>query len=312
MVKFFVDRLILTIFVAFGASLLVFALIHLVPGDPVKAALGIMSTPELVAEIREDLGLNQPLYVQYFTWLRKIFQGDFGISIQNRIPVNQRLAIAFPVSFELVTFGIILSVLIAVPLGVLVVVFKKLDFLFVLFSIIGISMPQFWAAILLIIFFSIQLKLLSFGAFVFLFEDPVKHLLYMIMPVIALALPMISVTMRITRTSMLEVIQKPYIRTMKAIGLGEARVIFTHAFKNALIPIVTVTGLQFGYLLGGAIIIESIFGLPGLGLLILDSAAVKDYPTIQAVTLILTLWFVLINFVTDLLYAYLDPRIKYD
>jgi len=312
MVKFFIDRLVLTVFVAFGASLLVFSLLHLVPGDPVQAALGIMSTPELIAGVREDLGLNEPLYVQYFTWLGKIFQGDFGISIQNRIPVSRRLMIAFPVSFELVTFGTIVSILVAVPLGVFVVVFRKLDFLFVLFSIVGISMPQFWVAILLIIFFSIQLKVLSFGAFVFFFEDPIKHLLYMIMPVMALSLPMISVTMRITRTSMLEVIQKPYIRTMKAIGLSEARVIFTHAFKNALIPIVTVTGLQFGYLLGGAILIESIFGLPGLGLLILDSSVVKDYPTVQAVTMILTLWFVLINFFTDLLYAYLDPRIKYD
>lgn len=312
MVKFFVDRLLLTIFVAFGASLLIFTLIHLVPGDPVKAALGVMSTPELVEVIREELGLNEPLYIQYFTWLGKIFQGDFGISIRNRFPVSRQLAVAFPVSLELVTLGVIVSVIVAIPLGILVVLFRKLDFIFVLFSIIGISMPQFWVAILLIIFFSIQLKLLSFGAFVFLFEDPVRHLLYMIMPVIALSLPMISVTMRITRTSMLEIIQKPYIRTMKAIGLSEARVIFTHAFKNALIPIVTVTGLQFGYLLGGAILIESIFGLPGLGLLILDSSVVKDYPVVQAVTMILTLWFVLINFMTDLLYAYLDPRIKYD
>ncbi len=312
MLKFLLDRLILTAFVALGASLLVFLLIHIVPGDPVRASLGIMATPELTERVTQQLGLDQPLHVQYVGWLGGVLRGDFGISIQTRNPVSDRLRVALPVSLELVALASLVSVLVAVPLGVLITVFRRLDFGFILFSIVGLSMPQFWVGILLIILFSVELRWLPIGTYVFPSEGWGAHLLYMVMPVLALALPMTSVTMRITRTSMLEVIKKPYIRTMRALGLGHIRVIFTHAFKNALIPIVTIVGLQFGYLLGGAIIIESIFALPGLGQLILESAVVKDYPVVQAVTLILTLWFVLINFVTDVLYAYLDPRIKYD
>jgi len=312
MVKFIVDRLILMLFVMLGASVLVFMLIHLVPGDPVRASLGIMVTEELIAEMTEKLGLNQPLHVQYFSWLGGVLRGDFGVSMQTLNPVSDRLAVAFPISLELVLLTTLTALVVGVPLGILVTIFRKLDFAFITLSIVGLSMPQFWVAILLIIFFSVDLKWLPVGSFVFLHQGLGPHLIYMIMPVLALALPMISVTMRITRTSLVEVSGMDYIRTMEAIGLSRLRITLTHAFKNALIPIVTITGLQFGYLLGGAVIIESIFGVPGLGRMILESASLKDYPTIQAVTMILTLWFVVVNFATDVLYAYLDPRIKYD
>jgi len=312
MLKFLVDRLLMMIFVMLGASILIFLLIHFVPGDPVRGSLGVMVSEELIADMRAQLGLDDPLYIQYFNWIGKLFQGDLGISFQTLSPVTDRLVIAFPVSLELVSLALVFSLILAVPAGILVTIYRKFDFVFIFTSIIGLSMPQFWVAILLIIFFASQLRWIEFGGFVFAWEDPLRHFKGMILPVFTLALPMVAVTMRITRTSMLEVIQKDYIRTMKAVGLPEKRIIFTHVLKNALIPIVTIVGLQFGYLLGGAVIIEQIFGLPGLGKLILQSASAKDYPMIQAVTLVITFWFVLINFLTDWMYAYLDPRIKYD
>lgn len=312
MLKFLVDRLLMMVFVMLGASILIFLLIHFVPGDPVRGALGVMVSEDLILEMRTKLGLDQPMHVQYFSWLGKVFQGDLGTSFQTLDPVTARLGVAFPVSLELVTIALIFSLIISIPLGILVTIYRKGDFAFIFTSIVGLSMPQFWVGILLIILFANELRWIEFGGFVFVWEDPVRHFKGMILPVLTLALPMIAVTMRITRTSMLEVIQKDYIRTMKAVGLGEKRIIFTHVFKNALIPIVTIVGLQFGYLLGGAVIIEQIFGLPGLGKLILQSASAKDYPMIQAVTLVITFWFVFINFMTDVVYAYLDPRIKYD
>ncbi len=310
--KFLVDRLVLMVFVLFGASLLIFLLIHLVPGDPVRGALGIMVSDELIVEMRQRLGLDEPLHVQYLSWLGGVFRGDFGTSFQTLDPVAARLGIAFPVSLELVSLAVALSLLVAIPLGILVTIYRRFYFSFIFSSLVCLSMPQFWVAILLIMWVANALNLVDVSGFVFLWEDPVRHLQGMLLPVLTLALPMVAVTMRITRTSMLEVLQKDYIRTMKSLGLGERRVIFTHVLNNAIIPIVTITGLQFGYLLGGAVIIEQIFGLPGLGKLILQSASAKDYPTIQAVTLVITLWFVFINFATDVLYAYLDPRIKYD
>jgi len=310
--KFLVDRLLLMVFVLFGASLMIFMLIHMVPGDPVRGSLGIMVSEELIEEMRHKLGLENPLHTQYLTWLSNVFQGDFGTSFQTLDPVVDRLKVSFPVSLELVTLALALALLVAIPLGILVTIFRKLDFVFIFASIVGLSMPQFWVAILLIMWLANSLNLVDVSGYVFVWEDPLAHFEGLLLPTLTLALPMMAVTMRITRTSMLEVIQRDFIRTIKSLGLNENRIIFTHVFKNAIIPIVTVTGLQFGYLLSGAVIIEQIFGLPGLGKLIYTSASAKDYPTIQAVTLVITFWFVLINFAVDVLYAYLDPRIKYD
>jgi len=184
--KFLVDRLMMMVFVLFGASILIFMLIHFVPGDPVRGALGVMVSNELIEEMRTKLGLEEPLHIQYFSWLGKIFQGDLGISFQTLDPVTDRLGVAFPVSLELVTIALIFALILSVPAGILVTIYRKFDFAFIFSSLVGLSMPQFWVAILLIIWFTNELRWIEFGGFVFAWEDPARHFKGMILPVLTL------------------------------------------------------------------------------------------------------------------------------
>jgi peptide/nickel transport system permease protein len=307
-----IGRLVLAVPMLLGMSVLVFLIIRLVPGDPVLAVLGLNATPELVARLREDLGLNEPVYVQYVTWLADVLRGDFGLDYRSNEPIGQVLLDRLPVTIELTLFSMFLSVLIAIPLGVLAAVRRGrvADKATQGISLVGISVPDFWLGIMLILVFALGLGILPSSGFVPLAEDPVENVRHMLLPSLALAAGLAAVLIRITRAAMLDVLHQDYIRFTRAKGVSERAVIFKHALRNASIPIVTVVGLQAGYLLGGAIVIEQVFALPGVGRLVLDSVLQRNYPVVQASVLMVGLMFVLTNLAADLLYSVLNPKLR--
>ncbi len=295
-----------------GMSVLVFLIIRLVPGDPVLAVLGLNATPELVANLREDLGLNDPIYVQYVNWLGGVLQGDFGLDYRSNEPIGNMLLDRLPVTLELTGLALLLSIVFAIPLGVIAAVRRGrvADKATQSVSLVGISIPEFWLGIMLILVFSLWLGVLPSSGFVPFRDDPVENIRHMILPSFTLAVGLAAVLIRITRTAMLDVLHEDYIRFTRAKGVGERTVILKHALRNASIPIVTVVGLQCGYLLGGAIVIEQVFSLPGVGRLVLDSVLQRNYPVVQAAVLMVGLMFVLTNLAADLLYAVLNPKLR--
>jgi peptide/nickel transport system permease protein len=305
-------RLALSVPMLLGMSVLVFLIIRLVPGDPVLAVLGLNATPELVANLREDLGLNDPIYVQYVNWLGGVLQGDFGLDYRSNEPIGSMLLDRLPVTLELTGLALLLSIVFAIPLGVIAAVRRGrlADKATQSVSLVGISIPEFWLGIMLILIFSLGLGLLPSSGFVPFRDDPVENIRHMILPSFTLAVGLAAVLIRITRTAMLDVLHEDYIRFTRAKGVGERTVIFKHALRNASIPIVTVVGLQCGYLLGGAIVIEQVFALPGVGRLVLDSVLQRNYPVVQASVLMVGLMFVLTNLAADLLYAVLNPKLR--
>jgi peptide/nickel transport system permease protein len=307
-----VGRLALSVPMLLGMSVLVFLIIRLVPGDPVLAVLGLNATPALVAQLREDLNLNDPIYVQYLNWLGGVLHGDFGLDYRSDEPIGGMLLDRLPVTLELTALALLLAIVAAIPLGVIAAVRRGRlpDKATQGISLVGISVPDFWLGIMLILVFSLQLGLLPSSGFVPLREDPVENIRHMILPASALAAGLAAVLIRITRAAMLDVLHEDYIRFTRAKGVNERAVIFKHALRNASIPIVTVVGLQCGYLLGGAIVIETVFALPGVGRLVLDSVLQRNYPVVQASVLMVGLMFVLTNLAADLLYAVLNPKLR--
>ena len=295
-----------------GMSVLVFLIIRLVPGDPVLAVLGLNATPELVARLREELGLNDPIYVQYVNWLGDLLQGDFGLDYRSNEPIGSLLLERLPVTLELTGMALLLAIVFAIPLGVLGAVRRgrAADKATQGISMVGISIPDFWLGIMLILVFSLGLGILPSSGFVPFREDPVENIRHMILPSLALAAGLAGVLIRVTRAAMLDVLHEDYIRFTRAKGVSERAVVFKHALRNAAIPIVTVVGLQAGYLLGGAIVIEYVFALPGVGRLVLDSVLQRNYPLVQASVLMVGLMFVLTNVAADLLYAVLNPKLR--
>jgi peptide/nickel transport system permease protein len=307
-----ITRLALTVPILLGMSVLVFLIIRLVPGDPVLAVLGLNATPDLIARLREDLGLNDPLHVQYFHWLADILRGDFGLDYRSNESIGQLLLDRLPVTVELAGLSLLLAVVAAVPLGVLAALHRgrSADKAAQGVSLFGISIPDFWLGIMLILVFSLGLGLLPSSGFVPLAQDPVENLRHMLLPAATLAAGLAAVLIRITRAAMLDILQQDHIRFTRAKGVEERIVIFKHALRNAAIPIVTVIGLQAGYLLGGAIVIEQVFALPGVGRLVLDSVLQRNYPVVQASVLMVGTMFVLTNLAADLLYAVLNPKLR--
>ena len=312
MARVLITRLALAVPMLFGMSVLVFLIIRLVPGDPVLAVLGLNATPELVAQMREDLGLNDPMYVQYFHWLADILRGDFGIDYRSNEPIGDLLADRLPVTVELAVLSLLFAIAAAIPLGVLAALRRGRteDKATLGVSLAGISVPDFWLGIMLILVFSLSLDLLPSSGFVPLAEDPVDNIRHMLLPSIALAVGLAAVLIRITRAAMLDVLHQDHIRFTRAKGVEERIVIFKHALRNAAIPIVTVIGLQAGYLLGGAIVIEQVFALPGVGRLVLDSVLQRNYPVVQASVLVIGVLFVFTNLAADLLYIILNPKLR--
>ncbi len=315
MSAYILRRLVLLVPVMFGVSVVVFLVMHLAPGDPAVVMLGPTASEEDVQRIRTDLGLDQPLPVQYGKWVWNVVQGDFGRSITMKRPVLPEILTRFKATLILTFASLVISTIIGVAAGVIAAVkpYSWFDRASMLFALLGVSMPVFWLGIVLIVIFALKLGWLPAGGMYSAGStrnagDLLQHL---VLPAVTLAAASVALVARLTRSSMLEVIRQDYIRTARAKGLRERTAILRHALKNALIPIVTVIGLQVGYLLGGAILTETVFSWPGLGLLMVQAILARDFPIVQGGVLLIGATFVLVNLIVDLCYVYLDPRIHY-
>lgn len=313
MFVYILRRLLISLIVLFGISLIAFMLVRLVPGDTVTVLLGAQYNEEQAHALRMKYGLDQPLIVQYGIWLKNMLQGDFGHSTFTGQPVLQALMERLPVTLELTAISILFALVIGIPLGIWSAMHRNgfPDYSATFLGLLGISIPNFWLGTLMILFFSLKLGWFPSGGFVSLAEDPWQNVRYLAMPGIALGTAVSAVVMRITRSSMLEVLEQEYMRMARAKGLPQRLQIFRHALKNALIPVVTVLGIQTGYLLGGSVVIEQIFSLPGVGQLALQSITNRDYTLMQACILFFAAGFVLINLLVDVIYVLINPRIRY-
>jgi len=314
MIRYIVQRLLQAIPVLFLASIPVFLILHLAPGDPAALLAGEDATDAEVEYIREYLGLNQPLVVQYGSWLGRILRGDFGISyFMSGVKVEQLILQRIPATVELTVAAIILALLISIPLGILAALKRGqlLDTAVMGFSTVSIAIPNFWLGILLLLLFALWLDWLPAGGRQVTFlVDPVNSLKHLILPAFSLALYTAAILVRFIRASMLEVLHQDYIRTAYSKGLPFRKILYKHALRNALIPAVTVLGVQLGRLLTGAIVVELVFSWPGLGQLILGAITGRDYLLVQGAIMIFVVIIVTTNLITDLIYGLLDPRIS--
>jgi peptide/nickel transport system permease protein len=307
-------RLLASVFVVFLVTTAVFFIMRVLPGDPAAVILGTEATPENLEALRRQMGLDRPVPVQYWDWLTGVLRGDFGESLVLKEDILTLVLQRLPTTIPLATFAMVIATLIAVPAGVASALRRntKSDFVISLFAFAGLSLPEFWLGIRLILVFSLYLDLLPPGGYVSIFDDLGEGLKRLILPSAALGALYAAALTRMVRSGMLEVLGQDYVRTARAKGLAERAVIWTHALKNALIPAVTVMGIQIGRLLGGTVVIEHIFSLPGLGTLLLNGIYRRDFPVVQACVLIVALIFSFANLATDIVYVYLDPRIRYD
>ena len=312
--KYILNRLIVVIPVLIIVSVIVFSLIHLIPGSPVDFIFAEvpMSTPEMRLELEKSLGLDKPIYEQYFTWMGKVLRGDFGESIFYRRSNYELIVERFPATLLLTLAATFMAVLFAIPMGVFAAIKRHsgVDYLAMVFSLIGISVPHFWLGILLILAFSLYLPILPSSGYVLSMNQPLETLKHFVLPALTMGTSMAAIVARMTRSEMLEELGKEYVRTARAKGVPERAIIFNHALKNALVPTITVIGLHFGRLLGGAVIIEYIFAWPGIGGLVIDAIYSRDYPLVQILILLFAVIFIVINLVVDIFYKYADPRIK--
>lgn len=306
-------RLLGLIPVLLGISLLVFFMIHLIPGDLAQIMLGVEATPENIAVLRAKFGLDQPVLKQYLTWLLHVLQGNLGESFRSGRAIGPDVAQRILVTAQVATAGTLVGWLVGIPLGVVAAVRRNslLDLLVRVIALLGISIPGFALGTVLLLVLSLKFHWYPPVRFVHIWQNPAESLVVLALPALTLGFGLAGALMRITRSSLLEVLRMDFIRTARAKGVGERAVIFRHALRNAAIPIVTVIGLQIGYLLGGSVIIEELFSLPGLGRLTITSINQRDYPVVQACILVVASIFVLVNLITDLVYATLDPRIHY-
>ncbi len=307
-------RLLMLIPTLVGMSLLIFLMLRLLPGDIVDILAGPDPTVSSAArdQLREAMGLNEPLPLQYLLWLGNLLRGDPGDSLRSGIPVAELLANSLPITVQLAVMATLIATVAAIPLGIVSAVRRDsgLDFLARIGGLIGLSLPNFWLATLALLATSKLFGWVPSARYISPFDDLGGNLLQMILPATALAVQLMAIEMRMTRTTMLEVLNQDYIRTARAKGLRNRLVVYRHALRNALIPVITVVGFQLGALLGTSAIVEVIFGLNGVGYTLLQAIFNRDYPLVQAATLYLATIFVLINLAVDVLYAYLDPRIK--
>lgn len=304
MLKYISKRIIYLIPVLIGIVFLVFTIMYFSPGDPAKLILGDRAPEEQVAALRHELGLDLPYYQQLFNYIKNAIHGDFGNSYQLRMPVWDIIKLRFPLTLQLTTFTMLIAVLIGVPVGILSAVkqYSVIDALSVIFALLMASIPAFWLGMLLMLLFS-----LNFG---WLPSSGYEGVKWLILPSITLGFINCATIMRMTRSSMLEVVRQDFIRTARAKGATEKRVVFRHALKNAIIPVITVVGTAFGSSLGGAVVTETVFGLPGMGTQIITAIRQKDNPVVLASVIVIALAFSLVNLIVDILYTYVDPRIR--
>jgi peptide/nickel transport system permease protein len=304
--RYLARRLLLTIPVILGVATLVFALIHLVPGDPAQSMLGEGASPEEVARLRTSLGLDRPLLVQYQSFVTGLVRGDLGTSFRYGTPVTREIRDRLFRTLQLAVAAMSFAMLFAIPLGIAAAVFRgtAIDFAAMTAALVGISMPNFWLGPLLAILFAVQLGWLPVAG-----TGTIWHL---VLPAVTLGAALSAILARMTRASLLEELSELYVVAARARGLSRLRAVVRHAFRNSLIPVVTIIGLQFGAVLTGTIITETIFAWPGVGRLLIQSISFRDYPLVQGCILFIALTYVLMNLLTDLTYGFLDPRIRYD
>ncbi|MBC7474080.1 MAG: ABC transporter permease [Candidatus Sericytochromatia bacterium] len=332
MLKFILRRMLFLLFILFGVSLLVFISVRLIPGDPAQVMLGERATPEALARLRDQLGLTKPLYQQYFLYMNNLFHGDFGTSIMSNNSVISEIMKKFPATIELSLASMLIATIFGISAGILAAVYRNtwLDNIVMVGALTGVSMPIFWLGLILMIIFSSTFDLLPFSGRIDItsditpvtnfylidtllkgnfeaFWDVVRHL---ILPAITLSTVPTAVIARMTRASMLEVLNQDYVRTAYAKGVKKIKVIMIHALKNALIPIITITGLQLGLLLSGAVLTENVFSWNGLGSYVVNAVSSRDFPVIQGCVLIFATTFVMVNLFVDLSYFIIDPRVR--
>jgi ABC-type dipeptide/oligopeptide/nickel transport system permease component len=304
MLLYTLRRILEMMTVLLGVSVLVFLMIHMIPGDPARLIAGMEATPEVVEQIRQDLGLDQPLYVQFWRFLKGLTRGDLGLSYRMNTPVSEEIAARFPITFAIALGGTVLATLIGMSTGILAAVFHNRiwDGVIMVISLFAISTPSYWLALMMMLVFSLSLGLLpSIG---------IRTPLHYVLPIVTLGAQSGGMIARMTRSAMLDVLRQDYVGAARSRGQKERIVILKHALRNALIPVVSIVGLRFGGLLAGTVLVESVFGIPGVGRLVVDSVVMRDYPMIQGSILVVAGVFVLINTLTDILYGIIDPRIR--
>jgi len=314
MAAYLLKRIFILLLTLLLVSMVIFVVLMVIPGDPAQIILGIHATPETLENLRRQLGLNRPVVIQYLSYMKNLPLGDFGRSITYDIPVGSLIFSRLQVTIPLALLSLIFAIFLSIPMGTYSALHRNRagDYGIMVFSQIGLAVPAFWAGILLILFFAVTLHWFPAGGFQPWTTDPVNALKSLLLPAFSLGFVRAAVLTRMTRSSMLEVLGEDYIRTARSKGLPKRMVVYKHAFRNAVIPVITIIGLQAGDLLAGAIIIENVFHLPGIGRLVFEAIGQRDLPVIQGVILFITTMIVVINFVIDVAYAYLDPRIRYE
>jgi len=312
MTGYVLRRLLLALPVLLGVSVLVFLILHLTPGNPALAVAGPDAPPEVVREVERALGLDQPVYVQYARYLARIARGDFGRSIRSREPVLGRLRDTFPVTLSLALIGVVFTTAVSLPMGILAAYHRNtpLDVATILIVLTGSAMPVFAVGLILLWIFGVTLRWFPISGYAPL--TTLSGWRHMVLPAITVSSGTVALLARLTRSSMLETLHQGYVQTARAKGLRELLVVLRHAFRNALLPVITVIGLQFGILLSGAVVTESIFSLPGMGRLLVQAILGRDFPVVQGAVLLAAVTFVLTNLVVDTIYAAADPRIRYE
>jgi peptide/nickel transport system permease protein len=309
--RFVGRRLAATVPTLFVVSLIIFAIVHLAPGDPAQLILGEDATPQALASLRAALGEDKPLPVQYVAWLSAFVRGDMGRSLSTNEPVVHAIASRIPVTLELTIFALVVAIAIGIPLGIVAALRRggPVDVLATGIALIGVSLPTFVFALLGILVFSLWLRVLPPTGYVPFWDDPLRNLKLMLMPSVVLGAALAGILARLTRSGMLETLGADFVRTARAKGLAEGAVILRHALRNALLPVVTIVGIEAGTLLGGAIVTETVFTLPGVGKLVVDSIFARDFPLVQATIVFLALARIAANLLADIVFAALDPRI---
>jgi peptide/nickel transport system permease protein len=312
-VSYLIKRIISLIPILFGISVLVFTILHLVPGDPASIMLGTNATPEAIAALHKSMGLDQPLLTQYLHWIGGMLKGDFGVSVHSGEEILPQIIKRFSITLQLTVFGVLIGWVLAIPFGILSAIraHSKTDIIVRVATLLGISVPNFAVGTLLLLGFSLYFNWFPPIDVVSFWENPVEAFKVFILPAVTMGIVVAAGVMRMTRSAFLETMDKDFIRTARAKGNSQWTVVIGHAFRNSSIPIVTIAGMQIGYLLGGSVIVEQLFSIPGLGQYILEGIYQRDYPVVQGGVLFVALVFVLVNLLIDLIYTWIDPRIKY-
>ena len=314
MTAFLLKRVLILIVTLLLVSMAIFSVLMVIPGDPAQIILGVHATPETLRQLRHQMGLDRPAVIQYLSYMKRLAIGDLGHSITYGVSTSSLLLSRLEVTLPLALLSMIFAILVSIPMGTYSALHRSRagDYGVMILSQIGLAIPAFWAGILLILLFAVTLHWLPAGGFQPWLVDPIRSLKSLLLPAISLGFVRAAVITRMTRSTMLEVLGEDYIRTARSKGLPERMVVYKHAFRNAVIPVVTLVGLQAGDLLAGAIIIENVFHLPGIGRLVFEAIGQRDLPVIQGVVLFIAFMIVVINFVIDVVYRYLDPRIRYE